>query len=456
MGDLIRIVDSISATPSVLFDLNDENPCGVRAFSAPPPQLVRANVQTMLQDGATDAGSVYGDRFIEVDLELYAATQDASATVLQNLGRLLSDPRGQWLMYQPTGATAPVFFRLKRADISAIEDVLASSSMRNLELSFPAEPFAYGLPVTDTITIANDPTAASNPMRYVMPPVQGDVTTPLMVSLATPRAASTTERVVFATAAVPASLGATLPVYVDASAGTVPGASTGWTISDVADAAFIAGKKRRLVRASGVTEANVLAIAPSVSMPFGEYRFLIRGVFGVDTGVRMSGSSSVVTVPATATARWHDVGVVRLPWRSSLWDAKTGLSTALQASLGFSIIMNAAGTADIDGVAFVPVGLDQAIESRWMSADFLADVPTTSTWSLDGINEVVNHFRGGGVASRPAASGGFPVVTPNAANYLFFANVHKPDTTRNNVVANSESFTYLYFPRYLYVRPAAS
>ena len=184
MGDVIQFVDSLSASPTVLLDLNNDAPFSTALWSAPPPPLRRAT-SSSLTDGDIISSTSHGDRIIELKIDLFATTQDLSATSLQTLARII-DRDAAWLKYQPVGMTAPVFFRTKRADIATIEEVIASTSVRNLDISIPAKPYAEGLPETDSFTITHHPTSGTNKMMYAFGTIKGDVPAPLTMTFPTP------------------------------------------------------------------------------------------------------------------------------------------------------------------------------------------------------------------------------------------------------------------------------
>jgi hypothetical protein len=450
MGDLIRIVESISATPVVLFDLNvDGGVCGVSGFSAPPPQLVRSSVQTQLRDGSTDAGSVYGDRSIEIDLDLYATSQDSSATYLQKLGRLLSDPRGQWLMYQPTGASKPVFFRTKRADIESIEDVLSSKALRELDLSIPAEPFAYGLPVTGTVTIANNPSAATNPMSCTFTDVQGDVPTPLVV-----RATDGIAGCMLALHAGPVPQN---PWPRGKPQVTNPPLA-GWTMSAADDTNAVDGSVARMVNNSGAT-AWAQTQFSGTNIGTGDYRVVAR-VKASAAGSKLRvypnryATAAVVRDLNVGAYAWHDFGVMRLDTVApQSVPPAIFLTEEGTASLWVEAAAPVGGSVSIDRIALVPAGLDASVSASLLlgggSAAYAGYV------DIDSLGESMFIAVGGTGRTIPFA-GGLPRLTPGFTNRLHLIRSLATNPAPTDVLTVSTDLEYLYYPLYLYVRPATS
>jgi hypothetical protein len=459
MADVIRIVGSIDAAPAVLFDLNvDGGVCGVDGFSAPPPLLVRSSVQTQLRDGATEAGSVYGDRSIEIDLDVFAPSQDESATQLQKLGRLLSDPRGQWLMYQPSGATKPVFFRTKRADISAIEDVLSSTAARQLDLSIPAQPFAYGLPVSsDPFVVYNDvlPGLNASPGSFVVSSVQGDVATPLGIVVSASNG-GTSWPCVIASSATPTLQDA--PVIGTATIANSPG----FTQATFTDSTATGGNTERFTRVSGPT---TLDYRPSAFLVPGEYRILARARASDSTTTLRAGAAPSATnvavasygAPKTLTQswQWHDLGVARFPVgqaRPSLMPISPLPATVTcRVGLLATLPAGSTGTVDINNVVLVPVGRDDAVDTRFATT-------TSASPAVAGVGAVFDSIADAAycplaTANTPIAiAGALPFVVPGLNNFITFMRTvgvadFKTVTT---------TMTYVYYPRYLYIRPATS
>jgi len=480
MGDVIRFVDSVQVSPGVLFDFNDESPCGVTGFSAAPPALVRANVQTMLQDGSTEAGSVFGDRVIEIDIDLFASSQDASATVLQNLGRLLSDPRGQWLMYQPTGASAPVFFRTRRADIRSIEDVQSSNALRQLELSIPAEPFAYGLPLTGTVVIANNPAASTNPMSTYLPEIQGDVAAPLvcMIGITDLRRRS------FAISTQAAdSAGTGAPPFFTQTF-TPKGGSV---INAGSDAEFVDGTKHTVLTYSGGALPHTTLMA-EVTVPFGDYRVFARVRFSDTTtpwqlaarsGVDLEGggaSGPIVTPisPVGGPSRQAgpmlvDLGVLRFPFAGPRQDRALGDPPNGASFVGLDTLNPGSSmlSFDLDYILLVPAGVDRAVSATFLKGQNARE-DTAGTFSVlvdSESDQMYQIYNGSGAfdAGSPYewTAVATPKVVPGQINVLHLMRTigsydPGPAPATSDLITAQTVLVWTYNPRYLHVRPAAS
>ena len=126
MADVIQFVDAPSVSPTVRLDINDDGKWSAREFLPNLPRLRRSQSQNMLRDGGHVAASVYDMRTLVVSLDLNCATQDIAAAEVQKLAREL-DRETNYIRYQPTDATFPVFFKTYRSDVSNLVRFAASS-----------------------------------------------------------------------------------------------------------------------------------------------------------------------------------------------------------------------------------------------------------------------------------------------------------------------------------------
>jgi hypothetical protein len=455
-GNLLRIVDAIGPTPTVLLDLNDEIMFACSSFQAPPPQLVRTAIQTQAQDGSVDPGSVYGDRVIDLDLDLYVATQDTSATQLQLLARLLSDPRGQWLMYQPIGATKAVFFKLRRGDITSILDVIASTAMRELHLTLPAYSFAIGESVSSTATVNNDPTAGSNPMSFVMPTVLGDVPAPLMMAM------QSINTCMIASCAALSAPSTPLFTHTINSEQTVAGWNASVTTADT-DAIGTGNNVIALVKTSGaLTKSMTFSFA---AVPLGDYRLLVRiktSTAGVSIAGHRAGTALPSARPITGDGLYHyyDFGVVRMPV-SRPQPNPPGITTLGPATATAELIFAAAGatgTILIDELVLVPAGLDDAVSSRILIGGGNTDMGPTNLLPVNVDSMTRSLWQGNASAYNPipVVGAGFPMVAPAVKNVITIIRSISALTGYYDIKTANYVVTWMYYPQYLYVRPATT
>jgi hypothetical protein len=122
-------------------------------------------------------------------------------------------------------------------------------------------------------------------------------------------------------------------------------------------------------------------------------------------------------------------------------------------------------TIDFDCFLFVPVGLDQAVATRYATtANDKSGQLTTAKMAWNGITDVVYLIDGSGNYSPsipPKYDGGLPTLVPgmdNSIHYLQHIGTGYNDprtgvtTGTNDVLTNSTVLTWKYFPRYLHLR----
>lgn len=455
---IYQFVDAISASPGVLQDLDDQDPLGVlEGVSVSPPQRRVSSFGSSARDGDVTAQDSYTDRRIIIPLEFKRrTTAEEQSETLQQLARLLDRP--QWLLWQSEGKTAPVFFRTKYGEIDVADEVLDDKPKRVVTLTITAEPFAFGLPETGSVTITNDPTSGTNKMSYVFPAVKGDVSSPLWLSYMQKVGA---HYPVVASMAAPSVSG--FPKWVSLTSGTLPSASGGYTPTNVADALFVGGDRRRITTTAGISPAFT-AWQDNVTFTPGEYRVFLRAKANASSAWAVSlswfgaGSALRKNIPASANAAWYDLGVARFPSGFPL-ASPLYPRPSTPSALVFSVNGVVSSTFDLDGLLFVPVGLDTASDSKLA----LLETPISGPGATDSARQLqidgdagvafVETQTGDTAVNGVVAAGGFPRVVPGQANLLhYIPNLDTGVAT----ITDTASISWSYFPRYLYDRPAAS
>lgn len=484
MGNTLQIVDSVASSPTVLLDLNNENPYGAYLIDLPPPPLRRTTSSSMLVDGDRISSSAYGNRTLNIGLDLISTSQDNWATAWQTLARQI-DRDTFFIKYQPTGATSPVFFKCYRTDVPSLEDITAAIAYRRPSLQIPADPFAYGLAEDiASFTITNNPSSGTNRMMYTLPTIKGDVETPLML------AQTSGPGVSFANQNSPAYLASyslsggnthsflardlsELTAGTDVAA-TVTGAGTN----------YIDGNYRSCSFATPAMNIRLLGSFSTALTPMpGQYRVLLRvvspagaaadtymsfklGVAATTTGGSITYSDTVTRFinagGGTDLAYLIDLGVLQLPVNTEVAPVGLGAAATTTRAPYFSLQASAAVTSALrfDEMFLIPT------ETNYGTAA-LAAVQTPS-WAAASAHNVVAYdasqdamrtlYDSSGTApfsGLPVSSvsmrfvGGLPVVRPGNNNYLQWIFSER-DTTLTT------AFTGRYYPRYLYVRPATT
>lgn len=441
MADLIRFVDSIDAAPTVRLDLNDEVSFWVRSFSAPPPRLRRSMASNAMRDGIHVGSAAYDGRTLTMEIELRRSGQDAAATDIQNLWREL-DRESNWIMYQPQGASKPVFFRTFRSDASALEDVMAQAAMRRATVELLAEPFALGLVETasagDTYANAAAETEGNNLDRPLT--AIGDVPAPLMLW-------TTTDNITNS-----------LLLVAGRGESTVFEAETGGsginTLAVGADATYSnsAGKTVSFATTTGMAtrvDPRFFTLSPGSYRIVGRFK---KSVAADDIAVRVTiGSMSLDHTAAMASTTEFQI----VDFGTFTLDAPVGYNLGSSASIPIEIEaqrVSGTGTLGIDFLDILPC-----------ETTAIVTVPdTANTVVLDAINDAVytisttSPFDAGATQfphlySGPAQwAGALPSIHPNDTNNLAVIRLGACAKTVTTTVAAA------YWPRYLLVRPTAS
>lgn len=464
-----QIVDSLSETPEVEFDLDEH--FDVLSVSLTPPSVNASRIASNLRDGMIETGSVRDDRELVIVLQnIRRSTAGKQVESLQRLLRLLDAQAGQWFRHQPKGHAEPTFYRLKRGDVEVEDEILDDTPERTITLKIPANPFGYGLPVSGSFSVGADPTSGG--VSYVWPDeVQGDVPAPLQLSHPVDYVAPEgygpsygRERAWFSTAAAEAR-----PVtWVPHTAMTIGSSGGGLTLSTVSDAGkFMTGSAIRL---AGTKTGESTVATGTTSLAAGNYRVYGRiassdigaGVvpaitwrmycypYGDGPMVEAKHETSDQNIPG-----WVDLGLARLPKGAPLADGGSMAWGASGEAVAFQVKAVTAGVvaAHFEGLLFVPAGLDEASASRYLGVR----APSSSRIAyLDGIGQASSFVDVASMPMPPEVASieglGWPALVPGQVNTLH-------SMSRGTVPSLPEPslpVTYRYFPRYLYARPALS
>jgi hypothetical protein len=472
----LQIVDSISATPTILADLNNRSPLFIMkdGWRADPPELNRSTSRSTLRDGETVSGSSYSDRVIEASIGVDADSAEAGARALQTVAKLL-DRRGSWLLWQAVDMAKPVFFRAKRAEITEYDEFNGSTPFKVASLRIPADPFAYGEKVSGSFTVANDSFVHS-----WSEPVQGDVATPLFMSFDLP---TLNKEVTTVASSIARSDGLvqSSPFMKSLASVYSIGLGSPWSSADEADSTAIGGTKRKVARSTSGSAATVSVYAGSsvrwVGLPQGEYRVMVRArlISGTDVSVAFVAgregppndptvSVTIRNAPSTGAGwDWYDLDVVSLPSQAPKSDVAFGLGpSAADPYWNLTVTSANAMELDLDQVLLLPVGSGPGVALARCSMSRSKASTVSQTVFLDGVSDQRYLGRYGLSAYRAfaAIAGALPELVPGAANTLhLMATTAVNDTGKGYADVKTDSYTvsFAYFPRYVGgFRPAAS
>jgi hypothetical protein len=393
------------------------------------------------------------------------SAQDDNATELQKLAREL-DRADNFLMYQPTGATKPVFFRLFRSDMSQIENITGSKAFRRPTIELLAEPFALGLLETlGPYTVAYDPAAAGG-CYFDATGVIGDVEA--LPSISWPQAATASQ---FVYGIRRRGTPSAMPFLLQAETMTA-----GTDTSVQANSANYSGAGSNWMKCTfGTSSALItrLSIADYPSTDIvdarGRYRVYARVSFDgasalntttlqlwSPTGSGLTGSAFALgptaTVPGPVAGVNYAIvylGLVQIPLAADPVVKQDGTALAVDG-VGLQLRASLTGTGNlgVDYLLFMPADDRMGIVSEGTGvagSDTVVESNASTVWTRTS---------GGAVASvdyQSALVGGFPALSPNVTNRICFRPLPTTSTTPN--ISPTVAVTVAYHPCYLFVRP---
>lgn len=457
----LQFVDSPSTSAAVLFDFNDKT-ASVKRY----PLKDSLSLGAPDIDGDVDAiDPRYLPRTVAFTVRI-DGTKSAAISLQSTIARQVLYGPG-WLRFQLSASSKVVFFRTYRAVPGELEFTVAAASTTtdvwDLAVSFPAEPFAWGERVTQTlVTVTNDPVSGgTNKMTWALPAIQGDAPVPLRFYVAT-----TTPNTAIPNYLLNVHASATAHTNVQIPVGTTSGTPDGLTAgtdtsaSTVGATNYVGGSYRRVSFATNTGLVSRLSGTGPAVAP-GTYKVMVRLVNVVNTAGRIRFrsylASNTVTFVGTGSSDgcWVDLGEVALPPQRPLFAADQGPAATFPINLDISRT-SGSGTVDIDHITLIPVAVADTFVSRTLRVNPNVNFVAGQTNYWDGDTEqawMVNPSTGALVApvnSQSNVQGVFPVAIPGAAHTATLyvaanAGGSGDDNTFNNQV------TVSYCPRFLYV-----
>lgn len=422
--------------------------------------------------GQPDAvGGVDGYRTVAFT-HWFAAGRADAYTELATLSRLLLRADG-WLLVQMTEASEPRWFHTWRSTPASLspDQVLIKgdgdlAGSWGISVSLKADPFLYGERVTlDTVTIANDPTAGTNPMSVVLDEIVGDAPVPLRITVDGLDDISRFESMLLT---LTAAEEAVMPVLWDI--GTGDGAEVGTdTGAPVSDSSYVGGSYREI---SFATEADMVSrLARSdpdtdpIEIPgIGSYRAILRvsfpdgdpstTKFALQLKAAPTPLPAVTVVPAFSVGGtvWVDLGIASWP---------LGLPSTTDAGGPYGAIfeiyaarISGAASIIVDALLLIP-DID-VVDSATSLLTLLPDVWSSDAVAVwDGDTEsfwVLNPDGTAGYTSPSPLAGVFPVAIPGRTNVLTVVT-QIGDGGSGDVITSSVDVTVSYLPRFLWPAP---
>jgi hypothetical protein len=462
MGDTVKFVDSIASSPTTRLDLNDGATwkTDLAKTEFPPAPIRRSVVSTLLADGARVPAAAYDNRTVRLGLTLLASGADAQATQIQTLARELDRPVNI-LMWQPTGATNPIFLRTLRSNIAGVQELRQSLRFGTVEIM--AEPFALGLKQTlAPVTVNNDPAAGSNGCFWEVTSVKGDMETPVVLRMAADKVYDATKKQsLFAVRrrGTPSSA----PFLVQAEACT-----QGTNTTTQANDATYSGAGNNFSRCTFAAATNSLRLtlpAPSDSTNLrGTYRLWVRykksvAADPVQVQAKWNGAvytNDQVTLASSTLFRWADLGLVSMPSQPDpVYDGYSNVEQSVSGQTVEFWAARSSGTTnlDVDFFLYVPAD-DNYCLVKWTSVNNASYEAV-----LDGVAEAAYILDAGDAIENVGANelvGGLPMISPGQTNRIVFLRDVGTTSGASDAVTGTTDITLAYWPRYAYIRPSAT
>lgn len=179
------VADMTSDAPAVLLDLNSSPITLAPGYDFGAASFDKGWATSPLRHGGRLTRSVAGIKQMNIPLQVVSPTAAGFSAAVETLGRLLMT--NGYLRVQFSNSSRPVFFRyFADPDYSiSIRGILSCAvQYQVITLTLYTDPFAYGPRVEvsgSPFTVSNDPAAVTNPMRFDVTGVQGDVPTPMLL-----------------------------------------------------------------------------------------------------------------------------------------------------------------------------------------------------------------------------------------------------------------------------------
>jgi hypothetical protein len=462
MADLLRFVDAISGSPTTRLDLNDDSKWGLNytgtSFDPPPRRLSMAG--TLLADGRLIPAGAYDNRTIRLNVDLKTSSVDAQADEIQKLARELERPFN-YLQWQPTGATSPVFFRTLWSAEQSITEYPGAGKFRTIAVELLAEPFGYGVKQTlSPVAVANDPASGC---YFEVTGVKGDVETPLIMTIEygdvmgkgptaiAVRRKGTPSSMPFALQAEAMTGGTN--TTIQANDAVMSGAGQNYMQCTYASAAMADRLTSAVFPSSASTDAR------GVYRPFLRYR-RANNTAAYTAALKQTSGSQTATNDAEALAlttdrRYIELGRVQIPFGVDPVYDGTGAELSARGTIYAlrSEKVSGSGNVDFDVFVFMPVD-DTFCMITWPTSSG----PTSMV--VDGPNDAVYPIGASGEIypqELVARTGSLPWVSPGVTNrVLWLLNAGGASSTVSDDKTSSVDITPAYVPRYLHVRPAST
>lgn len=457
-----------SATPAVLLDLHSGNPflVGLAGLDMSPSKYEKGWVSSPLRHGSLSSRSVAQNIVLKIPLEIRAQTETAAATAIENLGLQLSVDN---ILKVQVGSANPVFYWTFGDPDYAMVVRTSLLGQTRLELEITARPFAYGPRVEvsgSPFTVANDP-AGSNPCRFDITGVLGDVPTPMLLVATSTGATGTPSGFVSKRVHVASRRRGTPSNYSNVIQAETMTQSNGGV--STADAAFSAGNKSRVTPVAN--GSNLLRLndtfpenGTSVADARGEYRVYARVAkqtasegFSIQLGYGASSTAPImntaVTLPTANTGPWLvNLGLVPVPpWSDPVTIGPSGVPTKAVLPFVGLYVTRTSGTGylDVDFLYFMPADEPTTVIVSFPATDnaYAIDGTTDSGGAVYSVTTSLDEVLTTATSPQIVGGGGFPELTPGVTNRIHMLR-QVDQAGAVDAVANTTTIRAYYWPRW--------
>lgn len=460
------VADMITASPAVLLDLNNGTPFWVGdGWNLSPAPYSKGRAGSPLRHGQRVTNSSAENRILQLPLQLTAATNDAAATAIQNLGLQL---RNDNILKVQVGTANPVFFRTFADPDYALDVVKTLVNQGKITLQLEAEPFAYSPRVEVTgspFTLSNDPAAVSNGCFIDIGSVQGDVETPLFLIATSTTAAN---GLVSKWSHISTRRRGTPSGYsnvIQAESMTL-----GTDAAVVVDAAMSGGNRVTVTPTTATMLLRLNSPFPvngvSTVEARGEYvvygRFVktiftdtwdVQLRYGADAATAVANNAVRLPVPNPGNNGPWTVNLGKVPcpvWSDPVQHGFSGVSSKAKVPFVGLYAQRVAGTGNmhIDFLYFMPAD-DSTVIVKWPSTDttYVLDGTTQEGGSAYAMPTTLDEVITTAGAPQIVGGGGFPELIPGQTNRIHVMRHVDPNGTVDGVT-NTTTLRGYYWPRW--------
>lgn len=459
------VADMASSSPSVRLDLNSSGMRVLLGWKLGPTLFEKGYADSPLRHGKRPTRSSGVNQILEIPVEINKSTPALGAQAVEDLVRQLSVDN--ILKVQLDGHPNPLFYRtFGNADFAAtVRTVLIQDATINLQIE--AEPFGYGPRVTaGTFTVSNNPANGTNPCRFDITGVLGDVPTPLLLMATSTGASGAPSGLVSKWVHLATRRRGTPSGYSNVVQAEDMTQGTGAVIT--ADAAMSNGSKSRVgfgtpgmtLRLSDTFPGNGTATveARGEYIVYGRFsKTVASDVISVQLGYGASSAAPVFndakTLPAGAAGPYTvELGKIPVPaWSDPIQHGFSGVSTkTLMAFVGLYMARTSgSGSVDVDYLYFMPCDEPTTVIARFPSTDttYAIDGTTEAGGSIYAMTTALDEVLSTSAPVQMVGGGGFPEVIPGVTNRIHFLR-HVDPTGTVDALTDTTTITAYYWPRW--------